>query len=205
MPVLKATEGEGVKIEPGIYAVTCFDAKEDKLDNSKFGDGHVIRLDLEIASELDNNENPVRLDAIANFKLTPSSKLWEWAEAFGCTPVLGDDFDTDCLIGKQAQAVVINKASEKEGGGTFSRVDKIVPMPKGSRGNGGSAPKEVSVIKADGSWDSDVFWREVNKAGLNRSIVTDHVGGDIDTLMEMDGPAAQAVLDELKEKAAATP
>lgn len=194
-PIIQATAGGGAKVSAGGHHVVCLSTSEDKLENSQFGTGEVIRFTLGVLDEKDADGNDVELDAIANHKLTPSSKLWGWCVAFGVTPEIGKAFDTAVLHGREALAVVIDKANAE--GAVFSRVDDIVPLPKGM---GGAGKPEPTVILPDGSADLNVFWTQIRAAGLNRKHVTDALG-DIEELVKMDGPEVQTFLEELVAKA----
>jgi hypothetical protein len=138
--VLTAEAGGGVKLDPGTYPVVCMDVKEDRLDNSQFGNGDVIRFVLEVVDVLDENGEPVQLDAIANRKLTPKSKLWGWLEAFGLKVAVGAKVNIEDAVGREAFAIVIEKEGSQ--GGSFARIESIVPAP--SRKPAGD-PKDMPI------------------------------------------------------------
>lgn len=190
MPVVRATAGGGVHIPPGAYIVRCIETKEDVIENPQFGGGQIVRLSLEVQGKVDEAGNPIELDAIANLKLTPKSKLWEWASAFGKAPTVGTDFDTDSLVDCTAQAIVVDKVSGE--GVTYSRVDNIVPMPSGM------PAQPPSVINSDGSPNHTAFWTAVTSMGLTKKSVYEHVGG-MEKLSEMDGADFASLLNELRE------
>jgi hypothetical protein len=197
MPVLQATAGGGAKLDEGSYVVTCTAATQDHLENSLYGTGEVLRFTLKCADEVDENGDPVELDAIANLKLTPKSKLWSWAEAFGLKPEVGKSFDTDALIGLTALAVVKDKGNDD--GSVFSRVENLMPLPKGYTAGATVMP---SVILASGEPDWGVFWRVLKeKKGWAKAQVGDHLDLDMDKLGkhlgDMDGPDAQELLEVL--------
>lgn len=188
MPVLKAQAGGGVHVPPGSYEVLCTATRLDKIDNSKFGNGDVVRLDLQIVDVLDENGDYIELDAIANQRLTPKSKLWEWATAFGLPPVLNQNFDTDALVGRTAQALIIDKV---EDGATFSRVDKIFPARASQ-----SAPAAAATSNGDGP-DFDGFWRRVKAGGFERKDVAPYVDNDLSTLQRKSQNELDGILTEM--------
>lgn len=192
MAIIQAKAGGGAKVKPGAYIVTCMGADADKLEDAKFGTGEVIRFLLELDDELDEQGNPIELDAIANAKLTPKSKLWSWCDAFGVPPVVGQAYDTDAVIGQKAQAIIVDKANDD--GSVFSRVENIVPLPRSMGGKGKPSP---TVINEDGSPNYTAFWAALRALGLNRGHVIAHVG-DIETFMAMEGADVANVLEELK-------
>lgn len=174
--VRKASQGGGVHIDPGTYHIRCMDAREDHLDNSQFGSGDVIRFDLEAVDMVMPDGNPVQLDAIANDRLTPKSKLWGWLEAFGLKVEVGSDIDIDDVVGREAYAVVVDKASEQ--GGVFSKVDNLIPLPKtGARSMPGAAPP-LEVVRSDGSVNLIAFWKALDAAGITRLHLQEAYGMD---------------------------
>ena len=197
MPVLQATAGGGAKVSAGGHHVVCTNTAADKLENSQFGTGEVIRFTLTVLDEQDAEGNEVELDAIANYKLTPKSKLWGWCAAFGVAPEVGKSFDTSQLHGLEAMAVVIDKPGDD--GGVFSRVDEIVPLPKAMGGRDKAPP---SVINPDGTANWTVFWATCKENELpDKGAVATKLGIDMkaltERLAECDGPDADALLSQL--------
>lgn len=141
MPVLQAKASEGPKLDAGTYEVICADATTDQLPNPQFGDGNVLRLKLQVVDMVNPDGSDVVLDAIANLKLSPMSKLWGWIEAFGFKLEVGQDFDTDQLKGLNAYAVVGQR--EGQDGALWPRVESIIPLPK-QRASSTSAASNVS-------------------------------------------------------------
>ena len=121
--------GSGSKIPPGNYTMTCTEVTEDALENPSFGTGEIIRFELETEDIFDEQGNPASIDAIANDKMSPKSKLWRWCEAFGAAPKVGEPFNLEQLIGCQAVAKIIDKLDEKGVPTGFTRVDDLTPLP----------------------------------------------------------------------------
>lgn len=157
---LKRTMREGISLEAGTYEVQLIDLKEDILENPQFGDGAVIRFELETTDVLDEEGNPVRLDGIASDKLTPLSKLTRWLKAFGVTAEPGEEIDMARAIGQRAQAVIVLRPG-KDGTGSFPRIEDLVALPR-SRA---VRPAPVNDI-------SD-WWKATRERGLNRKEVLD--------------------------------
>lgn len=177
-----------------MYNVRCIETTQDHLDGSKFGSGDVVRIILEVQDQIDSDGNPVEIDAIANLKLTPKSKLWEWAEAFGLKPVVGQDFDTDDLVDCHARALIVDRDEPSADGKVYSRVEKI--MAPGSN----AAPASPTIVNADGTPNWSAFWPAIAKLGLNKQHVFDHIG-TMD-LTGLDGADVAIAYEELKAKAA---
>jgi hypothetical protein len=156
MSLLLTAEEGGTKLDPGTYPVKCMDVKEDKLANSQFGNGEVIRFDLEVIDVLDEDGNPITLDGIANRKLTPGSKLWKWLEAFGLKMAVGERVDIEQIVGRQAFAVVVSREGAK--GGTFARIENLVPAPSSTAAAGPVEEMEISA-----------WWALVRSEGFNTS------------------------------------
>lgn len=162
MPIIKAEAGGGVKLEPGTYEVTCIAVSEDRLEKPLFGNGHMIKLKLEVADVMDENGDPVTLSASASYKLSPLSKLWGWVTAFGFDLEVDQDFDTDDLLGMRCQALIGQK--KKDDGSVWSQVESLFPLGKRAQ-----APR--SPARDDGEPDFDAFWKEVHAMGKDNKDV----------------------------------
>lgn len=195
MPIVKASSGGGVHIKPNMYEVRCIETGADHLEGSKFGSGDVVRIVLEVQGELDSDGNPVEIDAIANYKLTPKSKLWTWAEAFGLKPVVGQDFDTDDMVDCHARALITDRDEVAADGKIYSRVEKIMALDQVA----GAAAQSPALVNADGTPNWSAFWPAIAKLGLNKQHVFDHVGSM--DLTGMDGADVAIAFESLKEKA----
>lgn len=138
MPLVrKATAGGGLQLEPGMYTVWCMNVRPDQLESTYEGStGEIIRFDLECRDRLDEEGNPVQLDAIASDKLTPKSKLTRWLDALGLKVATGEEVDIEQVVGQQCQARVVAKLDNtgKETG--FTKVDDLLPLPNSHRRNG---------------------------------------------------------------------
>ena len=119
-----------------MYTVWCMDVAADILEDAAFGDGSIIRFDLECRDRLDEEGNPTQLDAIANDKLTPKSKLTRWLDAFGVKVATGDEIDIEEAVGRACQARVVKKidAAGKDTG--FSKIDDLLPLPNSRKADG---------------------------------------------------------------------
>lgn len=197
--VVTAGNGGSAKLDPDTYHVACIGVREDRIENDKFGHPEKVRFDLEVKGVIDPETGlPAVIDAMCNKVLSPKSNLWRWCEAFGLKPELGKPLDLESARGCEVFAIVAQVESDA---GAFSRVTDLMPMPRAQRMTGLAPAPQASVINPDGSSNWTAFWSAITKAGLNRGHVIDHVGGDIETVMVMDGPTAQNVLDELTAKA----
>jgi hypothetical protein len=196
-PVLKATVGGGVNVDPGTYEALCLEAKADTLQNPQFGNGDVLRIKVELVGIKDEDGEPVVLDGMASLKLSPMSKLWGWVSAFGFKLDVGQEFDTDLLRGKRAFAVVGQR--EGQDGALWARIEDFVPLPKGAQPVSTSA----DVIRFDENGtphpDWTVFWNLLRKHGITPKNVQDAYG-DVKVTDPFDLPG---IVDELIEKATA--
>lgn len=154
---LTRTMKEATTLEAGTYEVQLIDLKEDMLENPQFGNGAVIRFQMETTDVLDEEGNPVELDGLANDKLTPLSKLTVWLAAFGVTAKPGEDIDMSEAIGRKAMAVIVLKPG-KDGTGAFPRIENLVPLPRAGR-SAAVAP------------DISAWWKETRDLGLKRDEV----------------------------------
>ena len=183
-----ATASGGTKIPPGTYRVLLMDLKEDLLENALYGNGNVIRFELEVCQHVDVSGNPIQLDALANDKLTPKSKLWGWLEAFGLHPEVEDDVDMEAAVGQEALAVVENVPG-KDGTGEFSRVANIIPLPA-------NIPIR-DPVRADGEPDFDAFWKRIRAAGFERKDVAPYADDDLSTVSKKSADELSAILEQM--------
>lgn len=162
MPVIAVTAG-GSKVElaDGTYPVQVSEVIEDTIENPQFGNGDVVRIILLVDGVLQPDGEETHLDAIANMKLTPKSKLWGWVTAFGLELVVGSEFDTDALVGRSALARIENDV--KEDGSTWPRVRDIFPAVV--------KPAAGSLTKPDGKPDYNAFWARVKAIGKTKADV----------------------------------
>jgi len=167
MPILTPKQSGGVRVEPGIYAVTCVGATEDFIEGSRFGDGAILRIDLELEGETDSSGQPVIVDGIANLTLSPKSKLWGWVKAFGFELEFGTPFNTDDLIGARAQAVIVDKPSTSDPNLVFSAIDQIVPLPRAK----GAAPAAKTAAVTSAGLPIGEWWALTRKEGLSQPAV----------------------------------
>ena len=156
-----------MEIEDGTYPITCLEVHDDKLPNPQFGSGDIVRLILSIDNVYDAEGELIQLDAIANRKMSPKSKLMAWAEAFGLKPELGTEFETEQLIGMEALAII--RHEEKEDGSSWPKIKEIVPVM--------SIPKSQSIARPDGRVDFTAFWKMAKEKGLSREQLTKKAKG----------------------------
>lgn len=159
-----------MELENGTYAMTVKDVREDKIENPQFGDGTVVRIDIELDDMVMPDGEPVELDAMANAKLSPKSKLGLWIAALGFEIKVGQEFDLDDLKGAQGLVVVENEHKDDV---DWPRIVNIVAAPKS-----GAA---VSLSKPDGKPDFTVFWTKVKELGKSKTDV-DALGVAVPTL-----------------------
>lgn len=149
---------------PGTYRVKCMDVRPDQLEpNPKFQTtGKVIRFDLEVVDQMGADGNPMTIDAIANDRLSPKSKLWSWLEAFGLKPSLDEDIDIEECIEREAMARVVAKPDSE-----FTKVDDLFALPATS------ATRRTAKRQDNGSNepDYDQFWRDVRAMGKSNDDV----------------------------------
>lgn len=160
MAILKAEAGGGNKVDPGTYSITCVRAYEDVLENPAFGTGDVVKLEIEL-DDVEDDGAPgelVKLTALANRKLSPSSKLWGWVEAFGFSLEIGQDFDLDWLEGRQAMALIGEK--KRDDGTVWSTIESIFPRParKGRTSGGKTAPAPKAAAEVDENTPISDWW-----------------------------------------------
>ncbi len=142
MSVIKAQESRVmVELPDGTYEVECTEAQDDEID-SQFSDGpsDIVRLFVQIVDHVNVDGGPIILDPIANFKLTPKSKLWGWFQAFGLDPQIGKEIDTEDMVGKRALALVQNKITDA--GSKWPKVVNFMPLPRTAQ-KGSQRPQEA--------------------------------------------------------------
>ena len=181
--VRTAKQAQVSNVPPGTYQVRCMEVAADVLDNPQFGTGDVIRFDLEVVDKLGADGNPLTIDAIANDRLTPKSKLWGWLEAFGITPEINGDLDIEEVVGREALARIVQKE-----GSEFTRVDALIPLPTASK----------SPAKATGEPDFDAFWKQVRAMGKEQADVKALLpNGNMLAMQDMKGDDLVALIEKL--------
>lgn len=144
-----------------MYKVRCVDVKEDLLENASFGNGDIIRFTLETEDKYDPEGNPAQMDAIANDKLTPKSKLTRWLEAFGVKAEVGKTIDIEDCVDKYAQAKVVAKVDDSGKDTGFTKVDDLLPLGR----------QQVSKPMAEMTVEE--WWPEVRSAGITQKEARD--------------------------------
>src|SRR3970282_408727 len=110
IPIRKG--GDVPDLEPGTYTATCTAVKEDVLENPQFGDGAIVRIYMTLDDVVDLDGELVTLDAIANAKVSPKSKLTRWAEALG--RAIDFDSETEFEPGDLLQCRALIKVPRKD-------------------------------------------------------------------------------------------
>ena len=198
MAIVNPSSGEVPEVADGLYMATIVKVTPISLDVAdQFGKTEK----LEISIEFDVDGEVVTLDPRVNQAWSEKATLFLIAQAAGLDPDPSGSFDTDDLLERQ-----VNILTEQEPG-KWPRVKAWSKVPKGKAAkaaqtnSAASAPAAVSVINDDGSANHTVFWKEIQKLGLNRIHVIDRVGGDIEMFTALDGPDVQILLDELRLQA----
>lgn len=176
MPVIPVTASGGVKLDPGTYEVTVIETVEEVIPQEKRlygGDGHMLKLKLGVNDVVNEDGSDIELTASASYKLSPSTKLWSWVEAFGFKLEVGQSFDTDQLIGMSCQALITQ--DKKDDGSVWAKVDQLFPL-------GRKAAPALQVIRDDGSVNWIAFWKSMDTAGVSRQNVADSLGVDMEGL-----------------------
>jgi len=109
--------------KPGLYDAVVSQVRTDQMTSS-FGTNDVVRFTCKLDLVVDEGGDPVHLDAIANARLTPQTKLWAWLEALGLHPEVDFDIDIEQAVGKACVLSIVDAVRE---GTTFSRVDAMYP------------------------------------------------------------------------------
>lgn len=172
--LITAKESTVVHIKPGLYPAHVLRAYEDHIDNSTFGAGDVLRLDLVLDNMLNDKGEAVVLDAIANPVLTPKSKLWGWCEALAMTPFVGMQLNTDDLETRPCTIEVRDKLANDGSGTVFSVVARLTYAMSGQGPSQGPAPTAAEappLLRPDGAVDFTQFWVEATKRGITQTMV----------------------------------
>lgn len=185
--VRTAKESTVTTVPPGTYHVRCIEVRPDQLENPQFGDGAVIRFELEVVDQLAPDGSALVIDAIANDRLTPKSKLWGWLEAFGITPQINGDVDIEACVYREAMARIVKKPESE-----FTRVDELFPLP--------SNMAKPSASKADGEPDFTGFWAQIKAMGKsNADVIPLLPSKKLTDMPEMSGADLVAILEKLSE------
>ena len=151
---------------------------------------------MQLVGQVGTDGLPVEMDAIANWKLSPKSKLWGWCKAFGMEPILGTSYDTDSIVGEHALAVVERRDTPNE---EWSRITDFVPMPKMAA----SAPDQNNFLTYDANSDAHVdwghFWAPAKKVGITPAILRREAG--VEKVEDIDPARLPALLVTLTAKA----
>lgn len=125
--------GDNRVIDPGMYRVKCVSAEaEDKPDDA-FGKTKKIRFTFKTVEVKDTDGEAIELERVVNRAFNPKANLYGIFQAFGL-PVDNDAYepDTDDLLGKEANAIVVDYTAEGDGS-QWSRVERLTPLPKGAQ------------------------------------------------------------------------
>ena len=155
MPVVEPSTGKAPQIDSGLYIVTCKAVKEVTVDNDQFGNFDKLELTLEFEDLLAPDGEPQTLEPRINKKWNEKATLFKWATAFGLEVSPAEDFNTDLLIGRVAQALV---ETAEEGG--WPRVTKLTTLPTKMAAVRAAAKAPASGI-SEAEQDALIAWWKV--------------------------------------------
>lgn len=191
LPIHANASGGTVHVgPPGLYDVVIAGVKKDEL-TSTFGTNDVCRFQCRLLQVLDSDGEPVVIDAIANWLLSPMSKLWAWLENLGMHPQVGFDLDLEDAIGRQAVASIIDGTSSKDGS-LFSKVDALYAPKRGAMAPG------ADLLTPQGGVNWTAFWAECGRRHITREMVVDALGGDINSITIMPVNDVLQILEDLR-------
>ena len=122
--VVKYTESKPVP--EAVYV--CQLTKLEPFTHAEWGAG--IKWIFNVVEPLEYKDRVI--NGMCSAKVSPKSKLYSWAQAFGVMLTPGEEFDLETLIGNTVRVRVKNKTSSRVVEGksveqTFSNVDAIAP------------------------------------------------------------------------------
>lgn len=170
---VKAEENAAI-IEDGTYEVECIGVEEAYMEDSLY-DPNVLKWHFEVLGSEMSDGKPLVLDPLSGQKLTPLSKFWEWATALGHNPNLGEELDTDTLIGKHAMARIETKV--KDGKKGFPKIISLVSMPRKPAQKAPTRAQEARQPIDFGSEEVSAWWKQVRDAGIERKAALDESTG----------------------------
>lgn len=186
--------GDAPEIPDGLYTATIKGVKDITLDQpDTFGNQEKVEIQVAFR-DVDGNDQT--LEPRVNRKWGEKATLFSIAMACGLDIGPHEAFDTEELVGRKVNVLV-----ETPDEGKWPRVKSWGRVKNGKASAPAQKAEQASCIESDGSANFTVFWTQMNKAGIDRKNVIDYVGGDIDTLMEMDGLELQETMDLLLAKA----
>ena len=110
-----------VLIDEGAYDAEIVEYEERDLE---YGPTLVITFEIKNDEDFEGEE----ITGMCSFdRLTPNTKLWKWAKAANCEPVVEEEFDLDDLIG---EVVSISVEHQKKDSNTYHRVESVSPLRK---------------------------------------------------------------------------
>ena len=163
MPVVQPSSSgyDGPEIPDGLYVVTCTKIEETILEQDKFGKTDKFRLTLTGGF---TDGTTFIVEPLLNQSWSEKSNLFLYAVAFGLDPNPNEAFDTDALIGKKAQALVVTA----EEAGSWPRVQTITGIKGKASASSGRA---AEASKDDGKPDYIGFWAQVKVMGKTQQDV----------------------------------
>lgn len=207
MPLsVPVSQGNVPEVEDGTYPILITGVGEKMLENDQYGNPHKALLICQFPDLIDEATGEfIALDAMCNFVISEKSTLTRWLTAAGMEINFDEDeIDIEEVVGREALAVV----AHKDGKGWPRITDLMPPLKRGGVATRTAAGKSATnpaaspaVILPDGSADFTVFWTVMRAHGINRKNVADHLDGDIESLLTMDGPAVAELMDLLTGKA----
>ena len=125
---LDATEsGSPIDIPSGVYGGTV--AAIERAEG-QFYVGGQVKFVITVDGQVTADGEPVDIWAYANAKLSTKSKLWRWAKALGCPPVIGQAFDVERFTGLRC-GVLVEREETVEG--VRCRVKELLQPVNGSQ------------------------------------------------------------------------
>ena len=143
---LNVTFTKNKTVPEQVYVAKLMDLEEQM--HPQYGAG--IRWTFEIQDHPEHAGTSVT--GMSSTKVSPKSKIFTWARAFGVTLVQGESFDLESFLGQSVRIKVKNKTQTKivEGAEvtqTFSNVEKLAPLKPA--GDVSTTPAEVSAPVQD--------------------------------------------------------
>ena len=104
IPMEEAKEFNPIEVPNDFYKAKIADIRSAE---GKFG------LFMAITFEITDGEHKGKqLDGICNYKLNKRTKLYAWLIKLGMSPKVGEEFDTDTMLGKECR--ILTQTGERE-------------------------------------------------------------------------------------------
>lgn len=191
--IIRATPSAGaVHIgRPGLYDAKVSGIRQDQL-TSTFGTNDVVRITCKVLDVMDEQGEDVHIDAIANWLLSPMSKLWGWLENLGLKPEIDFDIDLEQAVGKDCVLSIVDYRNPKDQQ-LISRVDGIFPPRRQAK-----VTTAENLLTPTGGINWTAFWAEASRRQITREMVADALGGDINAIAVMPIADVMQLLEDLR-------